>query len=225
MSEKKYILLSHVLDENTPTYGNRDKFVAGEKSQIKQGAGANSSTWNFSINHIGSHIDMPKHFFDNGKTLTDYNPGQWIFENVQLIDIPCTSARLIMPADFTEKPGDKTQLLLIRTNYETYRGSDKYWNDNPGLAPQLGIWLRENFPDIRAVGFDFISLTSWKFRAEGREAHRVFLDPEGSGSPLWILEDLSLERADENMTRVIVSPLFVKDGDGSPVTVFAEIPA
>jgi kynurenine formamidase len=73
------------------------------------------------------------------------------------------------------------------------------------------------------VGFDFISLTSWKFRDAGRQAHRVFLDPDGTGSPLWILEDLSLEKIDKKIGQVIVSPLFVKNGNGSPITVFAEI--
>ena len=44
------IFLSYVLDENTPTYGDRDKFTITPKSQIVDGVGANTSTWSFSNN-------------------------------------------------------------------------------------------------------------------------------------------------------------------------------
>jgi arylformamidase len=223
MPETNYALLSHMLNQSTPTYGNRDQFIIEEKSQIKVGDSANSSQWILSINHIGSHVDMPRHFFDQGKSISDYQPDDWIFNEIRLMDIPCSSARLIKPQDFPGEPGSETQLLLIRTGYEKYRGSNKYWNDNPGLSPEVGKWLRFNFPKIRAVGFDFISLTSWKHRETGREAHRAFLDPGGIGSPLWLLEDLSLGKIDKNIKKVIVSPLFVENSNGSPVTVFAEI--
>ena len=57
------ILLSHILNSDTPSYGNRDRFIIEEPSQISEGASANSSKWTFSTNHLGTHIDMPKHFF------------------------------------------------------------------------------------------------------------------------------------------------------------------
>ena len=60
------IFLSYVLDENTPTYGNRDKFTINTKSQIVDGVGANTSTWSFSNNHMGTHMDTPYHFIESG---------------------------------------------------------------------------------------------------------------------------------------------------------------
>ena len=204
------VLLSHILDENTPSYGNRDTFSIEEISEISKGATANSSKWTFSTNHLGTHIDMPKHFFENGKTLTDVPLNFWFSNKVQLIDVPCSDAKLIKIEDLTSDVNKKTEILLIRSGYEKFRKTDKYWNDNPGLSVSFGNWLRRNCPNIKIVGFDFISLTSWKYRYEGKNAHRVFLNPKGSGKPICIIEDMSLKRLNLKVSSIIVSPLFVK---------------
>ncbi len=154
--------------------------------------------------------------------MTDYEPADWIFNRVKVIDIPCDGARLIYPRDLPGPIADDVQLLLIRTGYESLRTTDRYWNDNPGLSPELGFHLRELCPDLRAVGFDFISITSWQFRQEGREAHRAFLDPGGSGNALWIFEDLALQEISGPINRVTAAPVFVENSNGSTVTIFAE---
>jgi arylformamidase len=214
------IILSHIIDSETPTYGNRDKFIAEEPSCIRNGDTANSSKWTFTTNHLGTHIDMPKHFFENGQTLTDVPIGFWTSEKVQLLDVRCSSAKLINKEDLKNEINLDTEVLFIRTGYELFRKTDKYWNDNPGLSAELGIWLRNNRPNIRIIGFDFISLTSWKFREEGKKAHHSFLDPKGYGKPICIIEDMKLCAIKNSIVNIIISPIFVRNSNGSPVTVF-----
>ena len=216
------VLLSHILDENTPTYGNRVAFSIEEISEISKGAIANSSKWTFSTNHLGTHIDMPNHFFENGKTLTDVPLDFWFSNKIQLIDVPCSYAKLIKIEDLTTTVNKETEILLIRTGYEKFRETNKYWNDNPGLSANLGIWLRENRPNIKMIGFDFISLSSWKYREEGKNAHQAFLNPKGSGKSICIIEDMTLNKIYVNLKSIIVSPFFVKNTNGGPVTVFAQ---
>lgn len=215
------ILLSHIIDNETPTYGNRDCLTIIESSSIKEGSSANSSKWIFSTNHLGTHIDVPKHFFESGKTITDFSLDFWISDKVQIIDIPCMTAKLIEVDHVSEEINIETEFLLIRTGYEKYRHNDKYWNDNPGLSANVGFWLRLNYPKIRMIGFDFISLTSWIYREEGKQAHKAFLNPEGIGSPICIIEDMALSGIKSTLTKMIVSPLFCRSSNGSPVTVFA----
>lgn len=214
-------LLSHILNSETPSYGNRDRFTIEEISEISKGASANSSKWIFNTNHLGTHIDMPKHFFDNGATITDIPLDFWIANSVQLIEAPCLSAKLIELEHLNKDINDDTELLLIRTGYEKYRNHDKYWNDNPGLSENLGLWLRKNKPNIKIVGFDFISLTSWKYREHGKNSHRAFLNPESEGHAICIIEDLKLSTIQGNIKKVIIAPLFVEDGNGGMVTIFA----
>ena len=218
-----FVLLSHVLKQDTPSYGNRDKVIIRVNSSIKAGETANSSCLVLSNNHIGTHVDVPRHFSIDGKRTIDYPIGDYVFEKCQVIDLPKTNACLIGPNDFDSTDIDSgIELLLIRTGYESLRGQDAYWNDNPGLAPELADYLRERFPNLRCVGFDFISVTSWKHRAEGRLAHKAFLAPENGSKEIWAIEDMSLKDAPTIIKRVVVAPLMVEDGNGTAVTVIAE---
>lgn len=219
----QYVLLSHVLEANTPSYGNRDKVIIRVNSSIKSGETANSSCLILSNNHIGTHIDVPRHFSVDGKRTVDYPIGDYIFDACQVIDLPRTEACLIAPDDIMNisiRPD--VDMLLIRTGYEVRRGQDAYWNNNPGLHPDLADYLRKTYPKLRCIGFDFISVTSWKYRAEGKLAHKAFLAPEDRAREIWAIEDMSLKDVPTKIEKIIVAPLLVEDGNGGAVTVIAK---
>lgn len=221
----RYVILSHFLSNKIPTYGNRDGFFVGTNSSIKKGDTSNTSTWYFSNNHLGTHIDVPFHFCQNGKKTIDYFPEDFIFNNVEIVDIPCDTAKLIKNIDFKSlQINSSVELLLIRTGYEQFRKNDKYWNDNPGLDHELADYFREYYPKLRCVGFDFISLTSWKFREEGKKSHKKFLCPENNDREILVIEDMKLSIISSNkLFQVIVAPVFTEEGNGGPVTIFASI--
>lgn len=220
--KNNFIFLSHPYTSETPSYGNRDMVKVTANSSISSGETANSSCWVFTNNHIGTHIDVPFHFNDKGKKVADYEANDWVFSNVVLIDISCEEATLI-----TEKEIQKfdinlgVEILLIRTGFEENRGKDNYWNDNPGLSANLATYLRKTFPNLRCVGFDFISITSWKFRKEGRESHKAFLAPNGKENPILAIEDMSLKKIKNRIDWLVVAPIIVEGGNGGPVTVIA----
>ncbi|HAG91205.1 MAG TPA: hypothetical protein DCL41_05005 [Bdellovibrionales bacterium] len=112
--------------------------------------------------------------------------------------------------------------LLLRTGFEKRRGEESYWNNNPGFLPEVGFWLREEFPKVRAIGFDFISLTCFQKRELGREAHRAFLNPFKDKPPILIVEDMKLAHAPHTLRRIHLAPLMIENADGAPVTVLAE---
>lgn len=223
---KNRINLSHVICKDTPSYGNRDHILINKNSSIKDGETANTSSWSFSNNHIGTHIDTPNHFSEKGKKSYEIDINNFFFNEVQVIDLPCNKAKLIESNDllkFKDSLSPDLELLLIRTGYEKYRQKNKYWNDNPGLSSELANFLRKTFPELRCVGFDFISLTSWKFRDEGKKSHLAFLCPSDDEKEILIIEDMKLSEIKSNINKVIVAPIFVEDGNGGAVTVFAEL--
>jgi arylformamidase len=214
------VFLSHPLSGDTPSYANRDSVNIVPKSRIEDGETANTSTWELTNNHIGTHVDVPKHFYDNGKTLTDIKPEEWIFEPVTLIDIPCETARLIKTDDLkAANISPDAEFLIIRTGFEQQRQEDTYWNYYPGISSEACEFLRSNFPNIRGVGFDFISLTSPVNKEEGKKAHRVLLR-EDMGSFVFIVEDMKLSHLHTCPSKLLISPLLVEKGNGGPVTVF-----
>ncbi len=213
------ILLSHSLSEETPLYGGEQSISIKSKTSITKGDSANTLTLNFP-NHTGTHLDVPRHFFNDGNTLSDYPPEFWIFNKPQLVDIPCDENYLITPNDFNNSLIANTDLLLIRTGFEQYRFQEKYWKYNPGLSSTFAHWVREEHPNVRAVGIDTISITSYQNRDDGRNAHQGFLGKNDNSDPVMLIEDVSLIPITGNINQVIISPLFIENGDGAPCTIF-----
>jgi arylformamidase len=215
------IFLSHPLSSRTPGYGGKQGFFTEPATCISCGDSSNSQKWTLS-NHIGTHIDCPKHFSENGKTLDQYTADEWIFKSVYLVDRPAQKADILGVEGWCQAIPASCDLLLIRTGFEKHRETEIYWQSNPGVAPELAVWLRTHRPKLRALGMDFISITSYQNRPLGRLAHKALLAPDGApGNPILAIKDMMLSGLESDPQMVIVSPMIVTNGDGGPVTIFS----
>ena len=214
------IYLSHQINNRTPLYGGVKGITISKSTSIREGDTANSMHLSMP-NHAGTHIDLPKHFFNDGKTLSDYPASFWFFQKPQLIDVSCDDGQLIIPLEIIPNLNNDTDVLLIRSGYEKYRQNTRYWAKNPGISVELAMALRSNFPSLRAVGMDFISVTSRLHREEGRRAHRKLLGDEYKTEPIVLIEDISLINYTHDINKIIVCPLMIQDADGAPCTIIA----
>jgi kynurenine formamidase len=219
VNDSKFIYLSHFLDKQIPVYGNSaERMTINPIKSISNGDSAN--TFMFTMeNHWGTHIDAPAHFFEKAPAITDYSPEYWFFKNPQVMDISVNEGELINIDAFIGSIEDKTDFLLIRTGFQSDRGKERYSKNNPGIRSNVGTWLRKHHPSMRAIGFDFISLSSFQHRDEGREAHRAFLDPQAFGNPLFIIEDMDLSNINGKLKKVMAFPLMINGVDSSPCTI------
>ena len=127
-----YIQLSHILKKDTPSYGDRDRVVIRTNTSIKAGDTANTSCLILTNNHIGTHIDVPRHFDDKGKRTVDYPISHYVFHNIALVDIPVQKPILITPDQFKDiNISNDIELLLIRTGFEQNRFFTKAHTDTP----------------------------------------------------------------------------------------------
>jgi kynurenine formamidase len=172
-------------------------------------------------NHWGTHVDCPAHFFSGGKAVSDYDAEFWFFEHPQVVNLDLQPGQLVSITNLTEHINFETDLLLLKTGWGAFRERSVYSLNGPGISPELGLYLRREYPGLRALGFDFISISSYANRAVGREAHRAFLDPAGENAPLPLIEDMNLSSDLSNLLAVWVAPLIVKEIDSAPCTVFA----
>ncbi|TAN45263.1 MAG: cyclase [Nitrospirae bacterium] len=217
----KYVFLSHALTRELPVYGGGANL---EITQVKSLEGGDSSNvYRFGMeNHWGTHVDCPAHFFQNGMRISDYAATEWIFESPFLLETGMNENRVIIPEDVFSVP-ETADMLLIKTGFACLRGSEKYVMKNPGFSPEAGFWLRKNRPAVRAVGFDFVSLSPFHNREMGREAHRAFLDPEGENAPIRIIEDMHLIGNISRLVSVWVAPLVIEGLDSAPCTVIGAL--
>lgn len=213
--------LSHAVSEDTPAYGGRFPFRRTVLRSIAKGDAANVQGWEFT-SHLGTHIDYPRHFDESGYTGDRDPASNMVFKRIVLVDYPASPGELIPPAPLEAAVNEDPELLLIRTGFEKFRNVDAYWSNNPGIHPDTARMVREA-ANIRMVGMDFISVSSWQHREQGRETHRILLSGAGGSSPVLPLEDMALSRLIEAPAEVLVAALRVTGSDGAPCTVLARL--
>ena len=213
----KIIWLSHILTSSTPLYGGAPAIIIQHGKSFKSGDSCNTSTIHLN-SHSGTHADAPYHFFSDGKTIDDYPASTWVFMNPKIIEVCISPGYLINEADLSDllSYNPKTDILLLRTGFERYRNDPIYWQDGPGLSGSLARYLKKYYPSLRAIGFDFISISSMRHREEGRIAHKAFL-----GNEILLIEDMSLQFVNNpnNLYQVVVLPLRYIGADGAPCAI------
>jgi kynurenine formamidase len=219
------VWLSYTLNTSTPSYGNGEGFYRECTKNVSKGDSCNTSRWQLP-NHLGTHVDAPNHFFSNGKTIDEFEPEFWNFSKITVIREPVIDEDMCI--NVSEKFMDipiETDLLLIYTGFCKKRNETTYWSHNPGLSTELAVFLRNNYPNIRAVGLDSISISSWKNREEGRNAHKSFLNPVDYGNPILLIEDMDLNILGDGVEVLscCVLPLRVEGADGAPCTIVAGV--
>lgn len=217
----KKIWLSHIIDKNTPLYGGRSENLNIYKtSSIDEGKVANNTKIESTV-HVGTHIDMPYHFYNDGQRVDDLDIDFWFFKKPLFVEVA--------PKDFIvkdelieilEKIEDELyDILIVKTGICNFRDAEKFWKYNYGFAPELYGYLAEKFTSLRVFGFDSISISSWQDRDLGKVSHKAFLNPQ---KPILLLEDMDLRNlnSDINLKQVLISPLRIRDCDGLPCSVY-----
>jgi kynurenine formamidase len=220
-----FILLSHKIDISTPMYGGKKGFQFEIASSIEKGETANTQKW-IIPNHLNTHVDVPYHFFQNGKKLDELPLDFWYIkgEKIQILTVNLSENKILIdPKDIINKNiSYDCEFLVFNTGISKYRNQEKFWRYNPGLSEKCAKWIKEKFKKLKIVGIDSISVSSWQYREIGRKVHKILLNPEKS---VIIIEDMDLTKVDKDTVfkQIFIAPIIVKESDGSPCTIIAEV--
>ena len=218
----QYRYLSHILASPFPTYGGQGSVIIESVKAIQSGDSANVFRMTME-NHWGTHVDAPNHFFDDGKKIIDYPPEFWVFKSPHTIQVDLRPSEVLEYGDWLNTITHDTDILLFQSGWCHRRAEREYSVGNPGIHPEVGMYLREHFPGIRAIGFDWISISPYQDRELGREAHRTFLDQRGRNNPILLIEDMDLSGDLKKLKEVWVLPLRVEKIDSAPCTVIGVV--
>ncbi|WP_420264764.1 cyclase family protein [Candidatus Magnetominusculus dajiuhuensis] len=211
----RYEFLSYALAEGTtPVYGGAQSIAIQTRKSIAQGDAANVFSFTME-NHWGTHVDAPNHFFNNGMKISEYSPEFWFFKNPQVMRVSLQPSGVIREL---RGVNTRTDLLLIQSDWCKLRHEEAYVKENPGIAPDVGFYLRKQYPHLRAVGLDWISVSPYADRQLGRLTHRAFLDPDGQNAPILLIEDMNLSMELASLREVAVFPLRIEALDSAPCT-------
>ncbi|WP_127579478.1 cyclase family protein [Paenibacillus koleovorans] len=219
-------LLSYPMTEDAPGWPGNPKLRATPYSAIAAGDTANQFKVEL-FNHYGSHMDAPNHFVDRGLQMWQLPVSSFFYDRPLLLDIPKGEGELVLAEEVLAYRSElqEADLLLIRSGFSVKRDSDPtaYSERGPGFSSRLCQVLMDEFPKLKAVGMDWISLSSVLHPDEGVQAHRFLLGEYHEHFKL-IIEDLDLrELSADRLRRVVALPLLIRGVDSGPCTVVAEL--
>jgi len=224
-SKNSWIFLSYTLSNKLSGYGNGKRIHIDKVKSQSNGDSSNNTEISLP-SHSGTHIDFPMHFSLNGKSINNYTAGDFIFKSIEIVDLSKKglSDYLIKVADLEKiiiRKNKKTDFIIIKTGFCEIRENREYWEKGLGFDLGTAKYLKSNYPNLKAIGFDSMSLSSFQQREIGRIAHKEFLIE----NDILIIEDMDLISISEEsiINEIIVSPLRFENAEGTPVTVLAKI--
>jgi arylformamidase len=202
----KLIDVTVPLDTQLATYPNNTPFTLEPIKRLARGDSSNVSTLHMSA-HAGTHIDAPRHFFDEGLA-TDALPLEMLIGRARVVEM--TTRRGIGADDFAPHDLSEEVRVLIKTVNSRFWGSPDFHTEYVGVTESGARHLVEH--GIKVVGVDYLSVE--EFRKPGAPAHRVLL-----GAGTIVIEGLNLRDVEPGIYDMYCLPLRIVGSDGAPARV------
>lgn len=200
---KKYDL-THFIKEEMSVYSEEERVKIKKIANYEEGYSVTKVTLG---THTGTHIDVPKHIFKEGRALDDYSIDDF-FGKVLIID--CKEKKEISLDFIKDKVKPNIDYIIFYTGYEKLWGKDSYFKGYPILNKDAVNFLG-NLKDLKGIGIDCISVDS----NENLYNHEVLLKNDK-----LIIENLCNINGKSGEYDIIIAPMKIKNGDGAPVRVF-----
>ncbi len=181
-------------------------------SAIAQGAESNVSQLRMSV-HTGTHIDAPKHFLEDGKTIDQIDLQKltglvfvMVFGDETSV---ITKETLEQHRDF--RTLRKVRKVLFKTSNSAFwpNGSNGFQKDYVGLDRTAAQLLADLGMDL--VGVDYLSIAPYN---ETKAPHQILLERE-----VVLLEGIDLSEVPEGYYELYCLPLLLSGCEGSPARV------
>ena len=185
-------------------YPGNPEIAITPQQQISKGAGANVSTLSFG-SHTATHVDAPKHFFDDGIGVdrlsldTLMGPAVVVAVSDQVMSVGEEELRRHELAGHTR--------VLIKTRNSSFIRQREFHRDYTYLAPDGAEYLVSL--GVKLVGVDYLSVE--QFHSGHHRTHRALL-----GRGVVIVEGLDLSVPAAGPYDLHVLPILIPGLDGAP---------
>jgi arylformamidase len=205
MGKTKIIDISVSIGKSMPVWpGDIKPKLIQVKSQLK-GDSSNDTRFICS-SHAGTHIDAPRHFLENGKTV-DQIKLDILMGPVYVVCFHKTKAIKAADLDKANIPRGTKRLLLKTDNSKLWQKRvKKFKKDFVALTPDAAEWIVKR--GIKLVGIDYLSIQ--KFNGDPK-THKTLLSKN-----IVIIEGLNLSKVKSGLYELICLPLNMVGAEGAP---------
>jgi arylformamidase len=218
----RFPTIKEIVDLSVPMKGLDTPVFAGYPEPIKATFttiaqhGYSSFLWTF-VEHTGTHVDSPAHFFESGPAVNEVPLERYVGPGVVLDFSNKPAMYSITRGDIVKqldklKLGEKVDggwILLFYTNY-TSKARTPQWMEHPELSEEACGFI--SGLEVNAIGFDAPSPDHSPF-----PGHKILLPKK-----IGIYENLTnLDKLLGKEFFFVGAPLSLHGGSASPVRAFA----
>jgi arylformamidase len=157
--------------------------------------------------HMGTHIDAPYHFVENGKRLNEIPLERLVGKAtvVEILGVRSIGERELRPLKWVG-----VERVLFKTENSKHWHDGSFYEEFVYLEPEGARFLVER--GIQLVGIDYLSIE--KFRAEKHLTHFALLEKD-----VVVIEGLDLSHVGPGEYSMVALPLNLLGTDGGPTRV------
>ena len=198
--------ISLTISPSLPTWPGDPGLVLEQFESMDKGAHANVTSISSSV-HLGTHVDAPHHFLNDGRTVESLP--------LDILTGPCYVTQLPDGIDaITAEVLDRTEItaemkrVLFGTSNSHYwaRGESQFQEDFVAITEDGAEWLVER--GIQLVGVDYLSVAPF---GDSEPTHKVLLK-----AGVVVVEGLNLSNVMRGFYDLYCLPLKIAGSDGAP---------
>lgn len=198
---KKIIDITMELGDTTPEWPGDVPFQFQLSVTKEQSGSVNVGQFTTS-SHIGTHIDAPFHYDDEGIKI-DELPLDVYLSTAQVVDVRGVAE---INRDHLKQPEPGVTTILLKTDFWTDRSV--FPHNWPLFDPSIAEWMKEH--GIRLLGVDLPSVDS-------ETSKELPMHQAMNRNARFILEGIILTEVPEGVYQLAALPLKLAGADGSPV--------
>ena len=198
--------ISLTISPSLPTWPGDPGLVLEQFGSIDKGAHANVTSISSSV-HLGTHVDAPHHFLNDGRTVESLP--------LDVLTGPCYVVQLPDGIDAitedvlarTEITSDMKRVLFGTSNSHHWaRGESKFQEDFVAITEDGAEWLVAR--GVQLVGVDYLSVAPF---GDSEPTHHVLLK-----AGVVVVEGLNLSNVVRGFYTLYCLPLKIAGADGAP---------
>jgi kynurenine formamidase len=206
-----------LVDLSLDIYDEAPTFSPDPKTSVKPYLRISDLSYNITqlniSTHLGTHLDAPFHFFDDGRTVEKLDIRRalglaWLLDFSHKQPKEEITVADMQPHAHKVTPGSR---LIFRTDWDKQFPQPHYFSDQPFLGPEICRWLAER--GVATVALDMPTI----YPADYITVHHLLLRPE-----VLVIEGLArLEQLRGGQVILSALPLRIRGRDGSPCRAIA----
>jgi arylformamidase len=198
--------ISLTISPDLPIWPGDDPLELEQVEFIEKGADANVSRLSAGV-HIGTHVDAPHHFMDDGRTVESL-PLEVLTGPCYVVQLPDGIEAITAEAlEGMSLPAEPKRILFGTSNSRLWaRGESEFQEDFVAVTEEGAEWLVEH--KLELVGVDYLSVAPF---SDPVPTHRKLL-----GAGVVVVEGLDLSAVPRGFYDLYCLPLKLSGAEGAP---------